>query len=137
MKTIVYIGAVGLLVVGLAACDPGSIPNRNVNDVSHEMRTLNETNHQLVVRNPNNVRVGSEFRIRIFREGQRPPLQESVEHVYVSPMMEGTLDIDVSALCGDAAPTGSGEGSADAGPVPCSELSAHAVLLQTYWLADE
>lgn len=151
------------------ACDPGSIPNRNVNDVSHEVRTLNATNHQVVVRNPNGVRVGAEFKLRIYREGQRPPIREQIEHVYVAPRMEHTISVDLSDLCDpDAAPVqaagepapaaaatapaaagsgdgtgeGSGPGDAPEAATPparpaCGELSVHATLLQTYWLADE
>lgn len=132
-----------LLALG---CDPGTIPNRNVNDVSHETRVLNAANHQLVVHNPNNVRVGTEFRIRVFQDGVRPPIRESVEHVYVPAMMDGTLEVDLSDLCDpDAEPpgteffptTGSGDGSGAERVPNCDELRIHAVLLQTYWLADE
>ena len=68
-----YLSLIALAAMLVTACDAARIPNRNVNDVSHEVSPVNDTLHHLVVNNPNMVRVGSEFRIRIFQEGQREP----------------------------------------------------------------
>lgn len=130
LKTALSAGAVALALGG--ACDPGAIPNRNVSDVTHEVRALTDTTRQLVVDNPNAVRVGSEFHIRVFAEGVREPVADYVEHLYIPPNMESTLDIDVSTWCG-----GTAQGSGAEALPACADLRADAVLLQTYWMADE
>lgn len=118
-----------LAAVGLT-CDPASIPNRNVRDVSAETRAVTAEIWQLVVDNPNDVRVGSEFHVRVFAEGRRAPVADRIEHVYVAPAMENVLSIDVSPYC---------DGSADPaeGMPACEDLRVDAVLLETYWLSDD
>lgn len=133
MSRRVAIAAVGL-GAALLACDPGQIPNRNVRDCSHRVEELNETMDKVIVSNPNNVRVGTEWTIRIMRRGMRGIHRESVEFLYIAPQQDGVIDVDFSDLCGDNTPH---EGSGEAEPISCSELYAHAVMLQTYWLADE
>ena len=108
-----------------AACDPGSIPNRNVNDVTFEVRELNDTTHQVVVDNPNAVRVGAEFKLRIYREGQRPPIDERIEHIYVAASIEDTIDVDLSSLCDpDAAPFEADANAQEAAPSPAEGAAA-------------
>lgn len=117
------------------ACDPGQIPNRNTRDCSHTVQELNETTDKVVVSNPNNVRVGTEWTIRVMRRGMQGIHREEVEFLYIAPQQDGYIDVDFSELCGENTPAP--EGSGEAEQIPCEELYAHAVMLQTYWIADE
>lgn len=112
------------VVTPLASCLEGaSIPVRNVRDVAHDITPINTELQRLVVENPNLVRVGTEFRVRIYHESQREPVHVSLEHVYVPPQMSENHTIDLTPFCGEA-------------PETCGEYRAHAVLLNTYWLSD-
>lgn len=133
MSSRILIAAV--FALGVVSCDPGQIPNRNVRDCSHSVEELNETHDKVIVSNPNNVRVGTEWRVRIMRRGQQGIFREEVEFLYIPAQQDGFIDVDFSDLCG--ANTPAPEGSGEAEEIPCEELYAHAVMLQTYWLADE
>ncbi|MFT6395540.1 MAG: hypothetical protein ACJAYU_000282 [Bradymonadia bacterium] len=134
MRILTFLSA-GLIAGSLLACDPGTIPNRNTNDCSHEITELTDTIDKVTVSNPNNVRVGTEWRIRIMPRGEQGILRESVEHLYIAAMQDGVIDVDFSDLCGENTPEG--EGSGETGQTACEDLYAHAVMLQTYWIADE
>jgi hypothetical protein len=125
----------GLLILGIASCDPGRIPNRNVSDCSHTVEELTDTIDKVVVTNPNNTRVGTEWRVRVMRRGQQGIFREDVQFLYIAAMQDGFIDVDFSDVCGANTPPP--EGSGEAEELPCEDLYAHAVMLQTYWLADE
>jgi hypothetical protein len=109
----------------LAGClEEVTFPQRTVNDVSFEVREESQTLHHLVIDNPNNVRVGARFTIRVFREGQVEPVYTGTEAIYAPPRMPTVETVDVSPYCADD-------------PSTCGELRVRAVLRETYWLADE
>lgn len=108
----------------LAGCLDFSVPQRNIQAVSHDVIPVSDAMQRLETDNPNRARVGSQFRIRIFRDGQQEPVHTATEHVYNPPQMRGVHNIDLTPYCGDA-------------PDTCGEYRAHAVLLDTYWLANE
>jgi hypothetical protein len=101
-----------------------TFPQRTVNDVSFEVREESQTLHHLHVDNPNNVRVGARFTIRVFRDGQVEPVYTGTEAIYAPPRMPTVETVDVSPYCADD-------------PSTCDALRVTAVLRETYWLADE
>ena len=58
----------------LAGCLDFSVPQRNIQAVSHDVIPVTDAMQRLETDNPNRARVGSQFRIRIFRDGQREPV---------------------------------------------------------------
>lgn len=101
-----------------------SFAQRTVNDVSFEVREESQTLHHIVVDNPNNVRVGARFTVRVFREGQVEPVFTGSQALYAPPRTGTVESFDVSEYCADD-------------PSTCGEYRVRAVLRETYWVADE
>ncbi len=144
----------GVLLVGLAAagwlgCDDPLPATYDGHDVSITVEPVNEDTFNIAFRNPNHVRVGVQFRLRIYRwSGQEP--ETSLENVYVGPGNTDYFTVRTGG-CGEPPPpatarvqdgsgagTGQGTGSASAPPAPpeCN-LRVTATLLQQYVMAQE
>jgi hypothetical protein len=117
----------------LVACE--APVNGNVSDVSHEVVPLNEETFRVDVANPNHVRVGSRFNVRIYwyDDGRNP--EQRLEHAYIGPRNSGSLTVHTGGC--EAAPEWIPESESAADDVPTCDIRVTATLLETYFLATQ
>ncbi len=119
-------------------------PRYDGRDVSVEVQPVNEDTFNIAFHNPNHVRVGVQFRLRIYRwSGQEP--ESSLENAYVGPGATVYHSVRTRG-CGEAPPTpaaisadtglGTGSGAVPAEAPECN-LRVTATLLQQYVVARE